>query len=80
MEKNIRLNYMKNRGTPVFEGVKFSKLIDDYQIELNKVNKEISNIDELIQPRNMRNHDCFIYDKAIVNSRIHARLFIISSR
>lgn len=23
MEKKIRLNYMKNRGTPVFEGVKF---------------------------------------------------------
>ena len=68
MEKKIRLNYMKNRGTPVFEGVKFSKLINDYQMELNKVNKEISNIDELIQPRNMRDHDWFIYDKAIVNS------------
>lgn len=68
MEKKIRLNYMKNRGTPVFEGVKFSKLINDYQIELNKVNQGISDIDELIQPRNMRNHDWFIYDKAIVNS------------
>ena len=68
MEKKIRLNYMKNRGTPVFEGVKFSKLINDYQIELNKVNQEISDIDELVQPRNMRDHDWFIYDKAIVNS------------
>lgn len=68
MEKKIRLNYMKNRGTPVFEGVKFSKLINDYQIELNKVNQGISDIDELVQPRNMRDHDWFIYDKAIVNS------------
>lgn len=68
MEKKIRLNYMKSRGTPVFEGVKFSELINDYQIELNKVNKGISDIDELIQPRNMRDHDWFIYDKAIVNS------------
>lgn len=68
MEKKIRLNYMKNRGTPVFEGVKFSKLINDYQIELNKVNQGISDIDELVQPRNMRDHDWVIYDKAIVNS------------
>ena len=68
MEKKIRLNYMKNHGTPVFEGVKFSKLINDYQIELNKVNQGISDIDELVQPRNMRDHDWFIYDKAIVNS------------
>ena len=68
MEKKIRLNYMKNRGTPVFEGVKFSKLINDYQIELNKVNQGISDIDELVKDRNMRDHDWFIYDKAIVNS------------
>lgn len=68
MEKKIRLNYMKNRGTPVFEGVKFSKLINDYQMELNKVNEGISDLNELIQPRNMRDHDWFIYDKAIVNS------------
>ena len=68
MDKKIRLNYMKNRGTPVFEGVKFSKLINDYQIELNKVNQGISDIDELVKDRNMRDHDWFIYDKAIVNS------------
>ena len=68
MENKIRLNYMKSRGTPVFEGVKFSTLINDYQMELNKVNKGIADIDELVQPRNMRDHDWFIYDKAIVNS------------
>lgn len=68
MEKKIRINYMKNRGTPIFEGIKFSEIIDDYQIELNKINKGVANIDELIQPRNMRDHDWFIYDKAIVNS------------
>lgn len=67
MEKRIRLNYMKNRGTPVFEGVKFSKLIDDYEIELSKVNRGISSLDEIVKPRNMRDNDWFIYDKAIVN-------------
>jgi len=67
MEKKIRLNYMKNRGTPVFEGVKFSTLINDYEMELNKVNKKNPNIDEL-KLRNMQDHDWFIYDKAIVNS------------
>src|SRR5699024_11854439 len=34
MEKKIRSNYMKERGTPVFEGVSFSKLINNYQVEL----------------------------------------------
>ena len=68
MEKGIRLNYMKERGTPVFEGVAFSKLINNYQIELNKVNANISNMNEIVQPRNMRDHDWFIYDKAIVNN------------
>lgn len=67
MEKNIRLNYMKERGTPVFEGVAFSKLINNYYIELNKVNAKISDYNEIIEPRNMRDHDWFIYDKAIVN-------------
>src|SRR5699024_8516629 len=68
MEKKIRLNYMKERGTPIFEGIAFSMLINNYQIELNKVNANISHVNEIVRPRNMRNHDWFIYDKAIVNN------------
>src|SRR5699024_12454232 len=34
MENKIRSNYMNERGTPVFEGVSFSKLINNYQVEL----------------------------------------------
>src|SRR5699024_4444481 len=30
MEKKIRSNYMKERGTPVFEGVSLSKLINNF--------------------------------------------------
>lgn len=68
MERNIRLNYKKERGTPVFEGVAFSKLINNYQVELNKVNARISSFDEIVDSRNMRGQDWFIYDKAIVNN------------
>src|SRR5699024_5347799 len=66
-EKKIRSNYMKERGAPVFEGFSFSKLINNYQVELNKVNANISDYNEIVEPRNMRDHDWFIYDKAIVN-------------
>jgi len=65
-EKNIRHNFMKERGTPVFEGVSFPDLIDDYVVEINKVSNSIQ-VNELKTPRNMRDHDWFIYDKAIVN-------------
>lgn len=67
LERRIRLNYMKERGTPVFEGVAFSKLIDNYEIELNRVNSKIRNHNEIIEPRSMRGQDWYIYDKAIVN-------------
>src|SRR5699024_4259005 len=62
----IRSNYMKERGTPVFEGVSFSKLINNYQVELNKVNANISDYNEIVEQRNMRDHDWFIYNRAIV--------------
>ncbi|MEE6132835.1 DEAD/DEAH box helicase family protein [Priestia sp. GS2] len=65
-EKNIRSNYMKERGTPVFEGVAMSQLIDDYVVEMNKVNKRI-NVTQVVRARNMRDHDWYIYDQAIVN-------------
>ena len=66
-EKNIRSNYMKERGTPVFEGVAFSKLIDDYVIEMNKVNQRVTSVTQVIRTRNMRDHAWYIYDQAIVN-------------
>ncbi|WP_323711118.1 DEAD/DEAH box helicase family protein [Mammaliicoccus lentus] len=68
LEKKIRKNYMKERGTPIFEGVSFSKLINDYQVELSKVNTSISRMSEVVRSRNMRDHNWYIYDKAIVNS------------
>jgi type III restriction enzyme len=66
-EKNIRSNYMKERGTPVFEGVAFSDLFDDYVVELNKITSKASNVTQVIRERDMKGHDWFIYDKAIVN-------------
>lgn len=66
-EKKIRSNYMKERGTPIFEGVAFSGLIDDYVVEMNKVNQRISTVNQVIRKRNMRDHDWYIYDQAIVN-------------
>jgi type III restriction enzyme len=66
-EKNIRTNYMKERGTPVFEGVAFSKLIDDYVVEMNKVNQRVTNVTQVVRTKNMRDHDWYIYDQAIVN-------------
>ncbi len=68
MERGIRNNYMKEKGTPVFEGVSFSKLVNNYHVELNKVNERISNMNEYKKTRNMREHDWFIYDKAIINN------------
>lgn len=65
VEKTIRLNYMKEKGTPVFEGVAFPTLIDDYVVEISKVTN--SYVNEVKNVRNMRNYDWFIYDKAIVN-------------
>lgn len=57
---------MKERGTPIFEGVSFPELIDDYVVEISKVSNSIQ-VNEVKKPRNMRDHDWFIYDKAIVN-------------
>lgn len=56
VEKKIKANYMKERGTPVFEGVVMSEIIDDYYIELNKVNSKVSTMSETLQKRNMRDN------------------------
>lgn len=65
-EKKIRSNYKKERGTPIFEGFAISKLIDDYVVEMNKVNQRV-NVTQVVRSRNMRDHDWYIYDQAIVN-------------
>lgn len=67
VEKKIKSNYMKERGTPIFEGISMSELINDYYIELNKINTKVSNMTEAIQRRNMRDNDWYVYDQAIVN-------------
>src|SRR5699024_2192536 len=67
MEKKTLSNYMKERRSPVFARASFSKLINNYQVELNKVNANISDYNEIVAPQNMRDNDWFIYDKAIVN-------------
>jgi len=64
VETKIRHNFMKNKGTPVFEGVAIPEVIDDYVIEVNRV----TNTDQIIHEKNMRNQDWFIYDKAYVNN------------
>ncbi|MGE7661320.1 DEAD/DEAH box helicase family protein [Peribacillus sp. NPDC097197] len=66
-EGNIRSNYMKERGTPVFEGFAISKLIDDYVIEMNTVNQRVKNVNQVIRTKNMKDQDWYIYDQAIVN-------------
>src|SRR5699024_3979925 len=67
VEKKITANYMKERGTPVFEGVAMFEIINDYYIELNKVNATVSNMSEVIKRRNMRDNHWYVYDQAIVN-------------
>ncbi|SOC45096.1 DEAD/DEAH box helicase family protein [Salinicoccus kekensis] len=68
VEKKIKANYMKERGTPVFEGVAMSEMINDYYIELNKVNAKVSHMSETLLKRNMRDNHWYVYDRAIVNS------------
>lgn len=63
-EKNIKSNYMKLKGTPIFEGVAFNELINDYVIEMSKV----TNMSDVVKQRNMRDYDWFVYDSAIVNN------------
>jgi type III restriction enzyme len=67
VEDKILTNYAKERGTPEFEGVAFSSLIDDYVIETNIVKTNINNSREMIQSHPMRGNDWYIYDEALVN-------------
>lgn len=78
LEKQITNNYMKERGTPIFEGVAFSKLVNDYYIELNKVVSKGVNTTGIIKEKSMREQDWFIYDKAIINNLEESLIDFIS--
>lgn len=67
LETKIKNNYLKVKGTTIFEGIKISELIDDYVVEVNNVNRDVSDLESQKQPKNMAQHDWYIYDKAIVN-------------
>lgn len=67
LETKIKNNYLKVKGTPIFEGIKLSELIDDYVVEVNNVNRDVTDLDDEKRPKNMGQHDWYIYDKAIVN-------------
>jgi len=66
-EKNIRSNYMKEKGTPIFEGISMSEQIQDYVLVFNKITNRVNNIEEVKNVKDMRKHPWYIYDKAIVN-------------
>lgn len=65
--EKIRLNYLKTKGTPVFESVQFNKIFDDYFIEINKISSIKNNMSEIRRNRNMNKYDWYIYDQAIGN-------------
>ncbi|PTH40156.1 DEAD/DEAH box helicase family protein [Staphylococcus capitis] len=67
LETKIKNNYLKVKGTTVFEGIKVSELIDDYVVEVNNVNRDVSDLENQKRPKNMGQHDWYIFDKAIVN-------------
>ncbi|MGX0404340.1 DEAD/DEAH box helicase family protein [Staphylococcus epidermidis] len=68
VESKIKNNYLKVKGTTIFEGIKLSELIDDYVVEVNNVNRDVTDLYDQKRPKNMKQHDWYIYDKAIVNS------------
>ncbi|WLV25848.1 DEAD/DEAH box helicase family protein [Aciduricibacillus chroicocephali] len=65
-EDSIKNNFMKQMGTPEFEGYSISSMIKDYVVQVNQVSGRT--MGDIIRERPMRQHDWFIYDKAIVNS------------
>ncbi|WP_281998845.1 DEAD/DEAH box helicase family protein [Priestia flexa] len=66
-ENKIRLNFMKVKGTPIFEGIRFPELIKDYYVEINQVKGRPNTMGEVVRTKKMQDHDWYIYDQAIVN-------------
>ncbi|VDZ22056.1 DEAD/DEAH box helicase family protein [Staphylococcus saprophyticus] len=67
LETKIKNNFLKVKGTTIFEGIKLSELIDDYVVEVNNVSRDVTDIEDQKKPKDMGQHDWYIYDKAIVN-------------
>lgn len=65
--EKIRLNYLKTKGTPIFESVQFNQIFDDYFIEINKISSIKNNLSEIKRNRNMSKYDWYVYDQAIGN-------------
>lgn len=66
IENGIKNNYMKERGTPIFEGVSLNSIVEDYVIELSAIKGKTT--DDVIKSKPMSNYDWFVYDKALGNS------------
>src|SRR5699024_12882410 len=60
----IRSNYMKKKRTPICQRISMPQLNDEYVLELSKVTTST----EIVKNRNMRDHDWYVYDQAIVNN------------
>ncbi|HDJ2067172.1 TPA: DEAD/DEAH box helicase family protein [Staphylococcus aureus] len=79
LETKIKNNYLKVKGTPIFEGIKLSELIDDYVVEVNNVNRHVTDLEDQKKPKDMGQHDWYIYDKAIVNGLERDLIDLINS-
>ena len=51
LETKITNNYLKVKGTTIFEGIKISELIDDYVVEVNNVNRDVSDLESQKRPK-----------------------------
>ncbi|EGQ2894890.1 DEAD/DEAH box helicase [Staphylococcus pseudintermedius] len=67
LESKIKNNYLKDKGTIVFEGYKLSEFIDDYVVEVSNINRDVTEVYDQKRPKNMSQHNWYVYDKAIVN-------------
>ncbi|GAB1612499.1 DEAD/DEAH box helicase family protein [Mammaliicoccus lentus] len=79
LETKIKNNYLKVKGTTIFEGIKLSELIDDYVVEVNNVNRHVTDLEDQKKPKDMGQHDWYIYDKAIVNGLERDLIDLINS-
>src|SRR5699024_9635709 len=62
VQKNVEANYMKDSAIPGFDGVAMSEIINEYYVELNKVNSTVNKMSEEIIRRNMRDNPRYFYD------------------
>ncbi|MGI2314588.1 hypothetical protein ACQ28U_09660 [Staphylococcus cohnii] len=51
----------------MFEGYKLSEFVDDYVVEVSNINRDVTDVYDQKRPKNMSQHNWYVYDKAIVN-------------